>query len=250
MKRLRERLNGIALGFVVGLIVATAASATAASFVISRSSQIKDGVVTGKDIKDETLTSKNLADETIVGSRIRDSTISSGKLTPSARADLRGAAGPQGPAGPQGAPGETGRQGDPGPAGAGGVVALAASPGTTPSATGFGGPVPNTSVSVDLPAAARLLVQAQGSASGQCGTPPCTIRLAIFLDGDPMPQGLMAEATVQGATLFGTGVSIRPVAINTTAGVHTVDVRVASEGLSAPPTPGSVTTSIVASTSS
>jgi hypothetical protein len=249
MKRLRDRLNGIALGFVVGLIVATTASATAATYVISRSSQIKDGVVTGKDIKDETLTSKNLADETIVGSRIKDSTISSGKLTPNTRAGLRGDAGPQGPAGPQGAPGETGRPGDPGPAGTSAGVALAASPGTTPSATGFGGPIPDTTVSVNLPAAGRLLVQAQGSASGQCGTPPCTIRLAVFLDGQPMPQGLMAEATVQMATpLFGTGISIRPVATNTTAGVHIVDVRAESEGLSSPPTPGNVTTSIVATT--
>jgi hypothetical protein len=102
---------------------------------------------------------------------------------------------------------------------------------------------------VNLPAAGRLLAQAQGSASGACATPPCTIRLAIFLDGDPMPQGLMAEATVQSATpLFGTGLAVRPVAISVSAGVHTVDVRVASEGLSAPPTPGKVSTSIVATT--
>ncbi len=90
---------------VVALLAALTGTATAASVLITKSSQIKNGVITGKKLKKHTITADRLA----------------------RNVSLRGAPGVQGPQGPLGLPGVQGPKGD---AGAPGPKGDAGAPGT------------------------------------------------------------------------------------------------------------------------
>lgn len=99
---MRRRLDGrvrMLTAFLLGLVVASAATAGAASLITSR--QIKDGTI-----------------------QLRD-------LSASAKKSLRGARGPIGAQGPQGAKGDTGAQGAQGATGAQGVKGDKGDPGTS-----------------------------------------------------------------------------------------------------------------------
>jgi hypothetical protein len=87
---LRRVSPGVILG-IAALVVALAGTSYAATAVISKSSQVKKGVVTGKHVKNRSL---GVAD-----------------LSKKARSRLRGRTGPQGPAGQQGPAGPAGAPG-------------------------------------------------------------------------------------------------------------------------------------------
>src|SRR3954454_23643266 len=108
MRALLSGRRGAALAFAVGVLVATATTATAAHLITGR--QIKDGTITSKDL------SRDL--------RHRIARV--------------GATGPQGPAGPKGdtgANGATGAKGDTGPTGATNVVVRRKDLGSLPANT-------------------------------------------------------------------------------------------------------------------
>ena len=94
---------------LLALFVALSGTAVAAKSLITKSSQIKNGVIESSDLRDGR------------GVNVRD-------ITPAARRALRGAAGaagalgPAGPAGAQGAPGSAGEAGPAGPKGDTGTV--------------------------------------------------------------------------------------------------------------------------------
>jgi hypothetical protein len=88
---------------IVAVVIATASSAVAASTIINSSSQIKDGVILGRDLQDNTLT----------GAKLRDGSFAAADLTQGARDALRG---PQGVKGDRGVQGKRGLQGPEGTA--------------------------------------------------------------------------------------------------------------------------------------
>jgi hypothetical protein len=79
---------------ILALIAALGGSAFAAGYVITRSSQIKDGAVTGSDVRNSSLTGRDVKNRSLTPSDFTGS--------------VRGSQGPQGPRGPQG---EVGRPG-------------------------------------------------------------------------------------------------------------------------------------------
>lgn len=80
---------------LLALVVALGGSAFAAGYVVTRSSQIKDGAVTGQDVKNGSLTGADVKSRSLVASDFKDS--------------VRGPVGPQGPKGDKGDPGPTGQ---------------------------------------------------------------------------------------------------------------------------------------------
>jgi hypothetical protein len=70
-------------------------------------------LLTGRNVKDDSLTGVDIQNDSLTGADIRDGSLGSNLFSTVARANLRGATGPEGPAGPKG---DTGAQG---PAGAG-----------------------------------------------------------------------------------------------------------------------------------
>jgi hypothetical protein len=105
MSVLRRTSPGVILG-IAAIVFALAGTSYAATAVITKSSQVKKGVLTGKNVKNRSL---GVAD-----------------LSRKARNSLRGQTGPQGPAGPAGA---TGAAGATGPIGATGATGAAGAPG-------------------------------------------------------------------------------------------------------------------------
>jgi hypothetical protein len=99
---------------VAAVVIATASSAVAASTLITSSSQIKDGVILGRDLQDNTLT----------GAKLHDGSFAAADLTAGARNALRGPRGATGGAGPRG------RRGLRGPEGSA-AISLATYPTTT-----------------------------------------------------------------------------------------------------------------------
>jgi hypothetical protein len=93
MSVLRRTSPGVILG-ITAIVLALAGTSYAATAVISKSSQVKKGVLTGKHVKNRSL---GVAD-----------------LSTKARNSLRGQTGPQGPAGQQGPAGPAGAPGAPG----------------------------------------------------------------------------------------------------------------------------------------
>ena len=81
----------------IAVFVAIGGSAFAASYVITSSSQIKDGAVAGSDIKNSSLT----------GSDIKDKSLTPNDFSGS----VQGPPGAQGPQGPQGSKGDAGPRG-------------------------------------------------------------------------------------------------------------------------------------------
>jgi hypothetical protein len=100
MSVLRRTSPGVILG-ITAIVLALAGTSYAATAVISKSSQVKKGVLTGKNVKNRSL---GVAD-----------------LSTKARNSLRGQTGPQGPAGPAGATGAAGATGPIGATGAAGA---------------------------------------------------------------------------------------------------------------------------------
>ena len=74
---------------IVALVMATAGTATAAKFVITSSSQIKNGAVRGADVKDGSIAGRDLRDGTVDGEKIRNGTVSIDDLEAPARAALQ-----------------------------------------------------------------------------------------------------------------------------------------------------------------
>lgn len=101
MRRIVQGRSGMAMAFLLGLLIATAGTATAAK------------LITGKNIKDGSIEVKDLSSK--------------------ARKALTGATGPAGAGGPAGAAGAQGPAGSPGGAGGAGTNG-------TPGATGVAGP--------------------------------------------------------------------------------------------------------------
>jgi hypothetical protein len=73
-------------------------------------------LLTGRNVKDDSLTGADIQNDSLTGADIRDGSLGSNLFSTMARANLRGATGPEGAAGPKGDTGATGQQG---PAGAG-----------------------------------------------------------------------------------------------------------------------------------
>jgi hypothetical protein len=97
---------------LLALIVALGGSAFATGYVITKSSQIKDGVITASDVKNGSLASSDIKDSSLTGTDVKDGSLVSrdfkaGQLP----------AGQQGPRGDQGPPGTQGSQGEVGPRG-------------------------------------------------------------------------------------------------------------------------------------
>lgn len=93
---------------VVAALIATAATATAASLITSR--DIKDGTIRSRDIRDGTLTTGDVRNGTLRQGDLRRFTITRDRLSRKVRRALqeRGPMGPSGPAGPKGDRGEPG----------------------------------------------------------------------------------------------------------------------------------------------
>lgn len=104
----RRRPSGAMIVALVALLMSMGGTATAAKFLITSSSQIKDGAVTGRDVKDRSLGANELSPAAVAA-------LSAGKGEPRAGsagpAGPKGEAGAQGPAGPRGATGERGATG-------------------------------------------------------------------------------------------------------------------------------------------
>lgn len=104
----------LALG-VIALALALAGGAWAGKrYLITSSSQVKDGALTGADIKDHSLTLKDMAS----GAKgAFEPPVSQGRRGPAGPRGPKGNAGATGAEGPQGATGSQGPQGQQGPAG-------------------------------------------------------------------------------------------------------------------------------------
>lgn len=88
----------------LALFIALGGSAIAANAIITRSSQVADGVITGR----------KLANGSVSNGKVKRGSLGADRLSRSARASLtgqRGATGATGPAGPQGPAGTAGAQG-------------------------------------------------------------------------------------------------------------------------------------------
>jgi len=70
---------------IVALVMSTAGTATAAKLLISNSSQIKNGAVTGADLKDGTVTAKDVKAGAISGAQVKASSIGLDRLEGTAR---------------------------------------------------------------------------------------------------------------------------------------------------------------------
>lgn len=87
----------------VAVFIALGGSALAAGYVITNSSQIKDGAVTGSDVKNSSLTGSDVKDRSLTAADFK------GLLR--GATGTAGAVGPAGPAGPPGQKGEVGARG-------------------------------------------------------------------------------------------------------------------------------------------
>jgi uncharacterized protein YjbI with pentapeptide repeats len=100
------------------LVVALGGTALASSYVITSSSQIKDGSVASADVKNASLTGADLKDGSVATADVKNSSLTGAdikdrSLSPS---DFSGSvAGPKGDPGPQGPVGPKGETGPPGP---------------------------------------------------------------------------------------------------------------------------------------
>lgn len=109
MLHLRDRRPSPAMIVAcVALVFSLAGNAIAARVLITSSTQIKNGTVTGADVRNSSLR----------GADVRNGSLAAADLSTAARRTLRsaaGAVGPAGPAGPQGPAGAVGPQGPAGP---------------------------------------------------------------------------------------------------------------------------------------
>lgn len=121
---------------LIALAFAMAGTAFSASYVITSSTQIKDGAVAGDDVKNSSLTGSDVKDSGLTNSDIKNSSLTGSdikdkSLTP---ADFNGSV-----QGPQGSKGDPGPQGEPGVPGRvevasfGGTAAGGALAGTYPN---------------------------------------------------------------------------------------------------------------------
>lgn len=99
---------------LTALVVALGGTALATSYVITSSSQIKDGAVTGADVKDRSLTGTDLKDGSVASVDVKDGSLAGAdvkdrSLSPKDfNGSVTGPPGPQGPAGPRGETGAIG----------------------------------------------------------------------------------------------------------------------------------------------
>lgn len=87
----RSRPTPALIVSIIALVVATAGTATAATAIITSSSQVKNGALTGADIKARSIEGIDIANETISRAKIKDGTITEAKLSRSAKAAASGA---------------------------------------------------------------------------------------------------------------------------------------------------------------
>jgi hypothetical protein len=166
MRRLFRGRAGTVLAFALGLVIATAGTATAAK------------LITGKQIKDHSIAERDLAASVV------------------AKLDRRPGSGPAGPSGPAGEKGATGEKGAPGEKGAAGDAALSYS---VTGSHDFVAPTTMANVlSITLPAGTYVL-------HGQVivSTPSTTTAYdsQCFLGPVLAPIGL-AQARLQGTASF------------------------------------------------
>lgn len=174
----------VAISFTA-LCVAGAGTATAAQVVITSSSQIKAGVITGQDIKDRSLGIRELTPRARV--LLKGATGARGPIGLSGPGGPAGPAGARGPAGADGGPGPAGQQGATGADGAQGIAGPAGSqgPAGADGAQGPAGPSGVTEVTRDL---GPLVVAAAASAT-----------IATMVDIQPGAYLISAKTTLSGA---------------------------------------------------
>ncbi|NLT06104.1 MAG: hypothetical protein GXY03_07315 [Solirubrobacterales bacterium] len=99
LSRIKTHVNPASVLALVALFVALGGVSYAAA------------TIHGKNIKNGTITTKKLKNGTVTNAKVKKGSLKANRLSPGARAALKGdagpqgAAGPQGPQGPQGAPG-------------------------------------------------------------------------------------------------------------------------------------------------
>ncbi len=195
-----------------------------------------------------------------VGTRqIRDRAVTLRKISPRARHALHGALGPRGPIGPRGSRGATGARGSGGPKGAKGSTGARGPVGPTVGALGGGvappalGALPKqtlASTAITTPAAGALVATGLPShAVVKCPAGAgCTIHLALYLDGAPMPGSDETFIGAAGAA-SPTFPPVQARATGVSAGAHTVSelvVETTGAGFELPPVGASPTVSAVA----
>lgn len=194
MRAFKDR-SSVLTAFVVGVVIATAATAGAAS------------LITGKQIKDGTITARDLS------KAIRNQLARTGAKGDTGAQGLPGAKGDPGPKGDQGLKGDTGAKGDTGPAG----------PTFGASASGYAqanytaqGDV-GSSASVTTPIDGKLFVFGRlDGVINACGSSTSTA-IYLYVDDTRVPSTLtFATPTARNLTLE--GVTSAAVA----AGTHTI----------------------------
>ena len=151
MRRMLQGRAGMGLAFLLGLLIATAGTATAAK------------LITGKQIKDGTITQKDLA------KALRKQLAKTG--TP-------GAIGPQGPAGANGAPGARGDKGLPGSVISSGLRKLTTTPGSSVDLLSVG-PITWSARCVDLGGAFSVQVSVASTQTDVFVLLPGSIQLPL-----------------------------------------------------------------------
>jgi len=73
---------------IVALVVATAGTATAASILITNSSQVKAGAINGSDIANKSVNGVDIADGTIGDRQLKKGAVTTDKLAPSVKSAL------------------------------------------------------------------------------------------------------------------------------------------------------------------
>jgi hypothetical protein len=219
----------------LALFIALGGTGIAASQVITKSSQIKDGVVTGSDIKNSSLTGSDIKDQSLTPSDFKGSVV--GPKGDTGPAGAPGAPGSPGTPGANGANGATGTMGAPGAAGVPGAAAPPQvsinrysppspilQPPTTPDRTLF-------SETVTLPATGLYNVYADSevqAAACPSGGASCVLRAGLFIDGQPVTDTgsdltLDPNVSFPNPTGFAQLGTLSPTAI--TGGTHTLSVR-------------------------
>ncbi len=169
IRRFGRPSPALVLAFV-GLVLATAGSATAARLMITSSTQIRNGVVTSADIK--------------------TGTIRAADINPATRRALRGTAsgvpaGSNGSSGASGTDGQPGPQGPPGPPGSGAISSVAlvtSAAATTTSSTSFED-LPTATAVLTVPEGQTVRLRTRFTAESSCFGADAYCNLRVLVDG-------------------------------------------------------------------
>jgi hypothetical protein len=196
------------------------------------SAQVQNKAVTGKKLSSNAVTSAKVKDGSLL---LKD--FKPGQLPTPKKGDA-GAKGDPGKKGDPGAKGDPGKKGDPGERGPVGPAGPAGPVGPTFGAA-MGGKAPFLAgmtsgaiavLKTNVPTASRLMVFGQpGHASATCHKAvACTVQLALYVDGQPVPGALSYSPEPGGITpeVLPTIFGMTP---RLAAGDHTIELRFVSE---------------------